>query len=78
MEVHHHPDIHHKPKAWKEYLLEGLMIFIAETMGFFAESLREHFGDTEKEKRSIENVLRCLKSDTAKLNNIIASNKLQI
>ena len=34
MEVHHHPDLHHKPKAWKEYLLEGLMIFLAVTMGF--------------------------------------------
>ena len=20
MEVHHHPDLHHKPKKWKEYL----------------------------------------------------------
>ena len=78
MEVHHHPDLHHKPKPWKEYLLEGFMIFIAVTMGFFAESLREHFGDREKEKQNIESILRCLKSDTAKLNNIIASNKLQI
>ncbi|HMG14759.1 MAG TPA: hypothetical protein VK590_04900 [Saprospiraceae bacterium] len=22
MEVHHHPDLHHKPKKWKEYFLE--------------------------------------------------------
>jgi len=78
MEVHHHPDLHHKAKPWKEYLLEGLMIFIAVTLGFFAESLREHFGDREKEKQNIENVLRCLKSDTAKLNYIISSNKLQV
>ena len=42
MEVHHHPQLHHEKKPWKEYLLEGLMIFIAVTMGFFAESLREH------------------------------------
>ncbi|MFB9842968.1 hypothetical protein [Mucilaginibacter ginsenosidivorans] len=23
MEVHHHPQLEHKPKPWKEYLLEG-------------------------------------------------------
>ena len=78
MEKHHHPDMHHKSKPFKEYLLEGLMIFIAVTMGFFAESLREHLGDKEKERQNIENVLRCLKSDTAKLNKIIAGNKLQV
>jgi hypothetical protein len=43
MEVHHHPDLSHGPKSWKRYLLEGLMIFVAVTLGFFAEQLREHF-----------------------------------
>jgi hypothetical protein len=32
MEVHHHPKV--EKKNFKEYLLEGLMIFIAVTMGF--------------------------------------------
>ena len=36
MEVHHHPDIHHKPKEWKEYFLE----FLKTTLkGPFIESL---------------------------------------
>jgi len=39
MEVHHHPELHHKHKPWKEYLLEGLMIFIAVMMGFIAEKI---------------------------------------
>ncbi len=43
MEVHHHPDLHHKPKKWKEYFLEFLMIFLAVTMGFFAENIRENY-----------------------------------
>lgn len=38
MEVHHHP--HVEKKGFKEYLLEGLMIFVAVTMGFFAETIR--------------------------------------
>jgi len=50
MEVHHHPDLHHKPKPWKEYLLEYLMIFLAVMTGFFAESYREHLSDKSKEK----------------------------
>jgi hypothetical protein len=43
MEVHHHP--HVEKKSFKEYLLEGLMIFLAVTMGFFAENIREHFAE---------------------------------
>ena len=39
MEVHHHP--HVEKKNFKEYLLEGLMIFLAVTMGFIAENIRE-------------------------------------
>jgi hypothetical protein len=50
MEVHHHPQLEHKPKPWKEYLLEGLMIFLAVMLGFFAENLREHISDNNREK----------------------------
>ena len=41
MEVHHHPDLHHEKKKWKEYFLEFLMIFLAVTLGFIAENIRE-------------------------------------
>ena len=47
MEVHHHPDLHHKPKKWKEYFLEFLMIFLAVTMGFFADNIREAYNNKE-------------------------------
>jgi hypothetical protein len=67
MEVHHHPDLHHKAKPWKEYLLEGFMIFIAVTLGFFAESLREHIANKEKEKGVIVSLVRDLKKDTTTL-----------
>jgi len=39
MEVHHHPKV--EKKNFKEYFLEGLMIFLAVTLGFFAETMRE-------------------------------------
>ncbi len=35
MEVHHHPDLHHRRKHFKEYFLEFLMIFLAVTLGLF-------------------------------------------
>jgi hypothetical protein len=71
MEVHHHPDIHHKPKKWKEYFLEFLMIFLAVTLGFFAENFREHRVEREKERHIIESLAQCLASDTIQLEKVI-------
>src|ERR1700683_5358243 len=65
MEVHHHPDLLHEPKKWKEYFLEFLMIFLAVTMGFFAENIREGISDKEKERKYMESMLVDLKKDTA-------------
>ena len=78
MEVHHHPDPHHKKKNFREYFLEFLMIFLAVTLGFIAENIREHFADKEKEKQSIETIITSIASDTMQLNNIISSNRLSL
>jgi len=67
MEVHHHPQLEHKPKPWKEYLLEGFMIFAAVTMGFFAESLREHITNNEREEQYIHSLAADLKDDTTRM-----------
>ena len=53
MEVHHHPHVENLPagqagKKFKEYFLEFLMVFLAVTLGFFAEGLREHIADKER------------------------------
>jgi hypothetical protein len=63
MEVHHHPKV--EKKNFKEYLLEGLMIFIAVTLGFFAESFHESINNHEMEKTYIESMIADLKADTA-------------
>ena len=67
MEVHHHPDLHHKPKPWKEYFLEFLMIFIAVTLGFIAENMRETISDRTKEKEYLISIKKDLIDDTASL-----------
>src|SRR5580692_3822419 len=48
MEVHHHPDLKHKKKRWTGYFLEFLMIFLAVTLGFLAENLREHISEKDR------------------------------
>ena len=68
MEVHHHPDLHHKEKPWKEYLLEYLMIFLAVMTGFFAESYREHISERSKEHEYAVNIKKDLVNDTLNLN----------
>jgi hypothetical protein len=77
MEVHHHPDIHHKPKKWKEYFLEFLMIFLAVTLGFIAENFREHLTERAKERQYIEGFIRNLKDDTASLRRVIEFDRQQ-
>jgi hypothetical protein len=78
MEVHHHPDLHHKRKNFREYFLEFLMIFLAVTLGFFAESLRENLGDKEKEKEYINSFISNLEQDTANLNDAIRGNSIKV
>lgn len=65
MEVHHHPEV--EKKGLKEYILEGLMIFLAVMMGFFAESYREHLSEHSKEREYIVNIKKDLVADTANL-----------
>jgi hypothetical protein len=75
MEVHHHPHVDsdsHRKKGFKEYFLEFLMIFLAVTLGFFAESLREHLVNHEKERNYMESMIQDLKRDTAEATHVIA------
>jgi type III secretory pathway component EscV len=52
MEVHHHPQV--EKKNFKEYFLEFLMIFLAVTLGFFAENIREHFSEQKSTREYLE------------------------
>ena len=70
MEVHHHPQLDHSPRPWKEYLLEGLMIFIAVMMGFIAESIRESISDREHVRQLTGQLVQELKADTISLDHI--------
>ena len=75
MEVHHHP--HVEKKNFKEYFLEFLMIFLAVTLGFFAENIREHFVNSNKEKEFITSLKEDLRDDTTQLSFIIPVGNVQ-
>lgn len=75
MEVHHHPHVGHGRKKFKEYLLEFVMIFLAVTLGFMAESLRGHISDKDKEREYIVSFVSNLKDDTAHWQEAIRDNE---
>jgi hypothetical protein len=62
MEVHHHP---HAVKGFKGYFLEFLMLFLAVTLGFLAENMRENISDHKKETELIQSLIEDLKEDSA-------------
>jgi hypothetical protein len=68
MEVHHHP--HVEKKSFKEYVLEGLMIFLAVSMGFIAENIREHITESAIAHEMAEHFYQELEADSAKLSRI--------
>ncbi|HXS54626.1 MAG TPA: hypothetical protein VN726_00800 [Hanamia sp.] len=71
MEVHHHPDLHHKKKNFKEYFLEFLMIFLAVFLGFIAENIREKLSDRSKGKEYVISIKKDLIADTSAINDFI-------
>jgi hypothetical protein len=78
MEVHHHPDLGHKKKKWKEYLAEFFMIFLAVTLGFFAETAREKISDGHREKDYIMGLINNVKNDTAELKGLVQRNEQEL
>jgi hypothetical protein len=77
MEVHHHPDIHHKKKRWREYFIEFIMIFLAVTLGFFAESYRESRADRAKEMEYVKSMIEDAQTDTANYQEAIKLNEIR-
>lgn len=56
MEVHHHSKEH--PKNWKEHFKEFFMMFLAVTLGFFAENLREIYVENERSHEYVSSFMR--------------------
>ena len=75
MEVHHHS---HKPKNWKEYITEFVMLFAAVTLGFFAENLREHSIISHRIEQNKVAILKDLENDAVTIDSLLANEQLII
>jgi hypothetical protein len=71
MEVHHHS---HHPKKWKEYITEFLMLFLAVSLGFMAENIREHQIEKHREIAYLQNVHEDLKLDLKSIDTVLSQN----
>jgi hypothetical protein len=75
MEVHHHS---HHPKKFKEYITEFLMLFLAVSLGFFAENLREHQVEKHREISYLKNVHEDLQLDLKNIDNVMNQNAIRL
>jgi hypothetical protein len=71
MEVHHNS---HHPKKWKEYITEFLMLFLAVSLGFMAENIREHQIEKHREIAYLQNVHEDLKLDLKSMDTVLSQN----
>jgi hypothetical protein len=76
MEVHHHPEV--ERKGFKEYLLEGLMIFLAVLMGFIAENIREGITENKRAAEFARSYYGDIKKDTLLLHRVMRFNAHKI
>ncbi len=65
-------------KSWKQYLLDFLMLFLAVTLGFFADSLREKKSERAKEKAYIVSMIEDAKTDKENIRKSISANQTRI
>lgn len=71
MEVHHHA---HHPKKWKEYITEFLMLFLAVSMGFVAENIREKYTEKERSEELMQAFVMDVKENQKQLDSLIINN----
>ena len=74
MEVHHHAHSSHGKKNWKSYFWEFLMLFLAVSLGFYAENLREGILHNKEVKTHINSLITDLQTDIALFDSVIARN----
>ena len=67
----HQVHSHAKEKHFKHYLFEFFMLFLAVTLGFFVENIREHYVENNREKDYVRSIAEDLKQDILQLDTLI-------
>jgi len=75
MEVHAHT--HTSRKKWTHYLWEFLMLFLAVTLGFVVENIREQYIESHRAHELVIPLVQDIRQDTASLNTLINLRKDQ-
>jgi hypothetical protein len=68
---------HAKEKHFKHYLFEFFMLFIAITLSFFVENIREHRVEKSREKGYIISMIADMKSDIKQLDSLNTRRRLK-
>lgn len=77
MEIHHSHN-HGIKKNWKEYIAEFFMLFLAITLGFFAENIREKVIEKHREVSYLKNVHEDLLHDFRRIDTVIYQNTFRL
>lgn len=77
MEVHHPHHLSHK-KKWQEYILEFIMLFVAVSLGFFAENVREQQIEKHREISYLRNVHEDLVLDLKNIETVVKANRIRL
>ena len=59
-------------QSFRDYLLEGAMIFVAVSLGFMADSLREYLADRDAERAYMQAMAEDLRVDSVRLADNVA------
>ncbi|HYM95409.1 MAG TPA: hypothetical protein VET23_14825 [Chitinophagaceae bacterium] len=73
MEVHQHA--HTPRKKWHHYFWEFFMLFLAVTLGFLVENMRERFTEHKREMEYIHSYVEDMHSDIYQLDSLIDHNR---
>jgi hypothetical protein len=72
----HSQELHKAPgNGWRHYLFEFFMLFLAVSLGFYAENLREEIKNNEEIKTNMRTILVDLKSDVTRLDSVFERNE---
>jgi hypothetical protein len=65
-------------KRWNVYFIEFSLIFLAVTLGFLAESIREKMGDEEKELEFIHSMIEDARMDSLHISACLEANQIRV
>ncbi len=72
MEVHHHHHESPEHKKWHHYFWEFFMLFLAVTLGFLVENMREHIVEHRRELQYVRSYVEDLHEDIYQLDSMIS------